>query len=76
LLSSRSPTGGFDEPTGHQPLHAAAFHGNAGAVEVLLKHGADLTTRDERYGGTPAGWADYAGHLQVRDLILQAGGSV
>jgi hypothetical protein len=27
--------------------------------------------REEKYHGTPAGWADYAGHTQARDLILR-----
>ena len=27
--------------------------------------------REEKYHGTPAGWADYAGHTEVRDLILR-----
>jgi ankyrin repeat protein len=41
------------------------------AASVLLKNGADVRVRDERYHGTPAGWANYAGHSEVRDLILQ-----
>jgi hypothetical protein len=27
--------------------------------------------REEKYRGTPAGWANYAGHTEVRDLILR-----
>jgi hypothetical protein len=30
-----------------------------------------VRTREEKYHGTPAGWADYAGHKEVRDLILR-----
>jgi len=41
------------------------------AASVLLKHGADVRVREERYHGTPAGWANYAGHTEVRDLILR-----
>ena len=52
----------------YTPLHAAAFHGNGDAVAALLKHGANPTIRDSRYCGTPAGWANYAGH---RDVCLQ-----
>jgi ankyrin repeat protein len=69
------PKTSVDSTSGYTPLHAAAFHGNAGAAEVLLKHGADPTAKDERYDGTPAGWADYAGHTDIRDLILQAAAS-
>jgi uncharacterized protein len=56
----------------YTPLHAAAFSGNAAAVEILLKHGADPRVRDTKYCGTPAGWARYAGHNTVADRILQA----
>ncbi|MGH7504665.1 MAG: ankyrin repeat domain-containing protein, partial [Longimicrobiales bacterium] len=59
-----------DQAEGYTALHAAAFHGNRQAIEVLLEHGADPNVRDGKYCGTPAGWADYAGHREVRDLIL------
>lgn len=62
----------IDSTARYTPLHAAAFNGNAEAVAVLLKHGADPNTRDSKYFGTPAGWANYAGHPEVRDLILAA----
>lgn len=29
-----------------------------------------VRARDEKYLGTPAGWAGYAGHKEARDLIL------
>lgn len=59
-----------DGVEGYTPLHAAAFHGNADAARVLLEHGADPNVRDSTYCAAPAGWADYAGHPDVRDLIL------
>jgi len=31
----------------------------------------DVRAREEKYRGTPAGWADYAGHKEARDLILR-----
>src|SRR5690606_18785842 len=34
------------------------------------RHGANPRDREDRYWGTPAGWAAYAGHNEVRDLIL------
>jgi hypothetical protein len=40
-------------------------------IPVLLRHGADVRAREEKYHGTPAGWADYAGHKEARDLILR-----
>lgn len=60
-----------DATWGYTPLHAAAFHSNLTAAAVLLKHATDVTVRDEKHHGTPAGWANYAGHTSVRDLILQ-----
>lgn len=50
-------------------LHAAAGRGHAGAVEVLLEAGADPTALDERFRGTPAGWARHAGHPSVVALF-------
>jgi ankyrin repeat protein len=65
------PKTSVDSTSGYTPLHAAAFHGNLSAASVLLKHGANVRVREEKYHGTPAGWANYAGHSKVRDLILR-----
>jgi ankyrin repeat protein len=65
------PKTAIDSTSGYTPLHAAAFFGNLSAAAVLLQHGANVRVRDEKYRGTPAGWANYAGHESVRDLILQ-----
>jgi ankyrin repeat protein len=51
-------------------LHAAAWRGNTETVRSLLAHGANPRIRDDKYCGTPAGWAAYAGHKETRDLIL------
>jgi len=61
-----------DGASGYTPLHAAAFHGNDEAVEVLLKHGADPRARDGKYCGTPAGWGAFAGHTTTANRILEA----
>jgi len=68
------PKTSIDSTSGYTPLHAAAWHGNVSAIDVLMKHGARVRAREEKYHGTPAGWADYAGHKEARDLIL--GGSI
>jgi ankyrin repeat protein len=60
-----------DSALGYTPLHAAAFNGNLNAVEALLRHGADVRAREERWHGTPGGWASYAGHTAVHDRIVQ-----
>ncbi len=59
-----------DSTIGYTPLHAAAFRGNRDAVVALLNHGANVRKRDSKYCGTPAGWANYAKHPEVRDLII------
>jgi len=65
------PKTSIDSTSGYTPLHAAGWYGNVSAIEVLMKHGADVRVREEKYHGTPAGWADYAGHKEARDLILR-----
>ena len=65
------PKTSVDSTSGYTPLHAAAFNGNLSAASVLLRHGANVQSREEKYHGTPAGWANYAGHTEVRDLILR-----
>ncbi len=65
-----NPKTSIDSTAGYTPLHAAAWNGNLHAIPVLLRHGADVRAREEKYHGTPAGWADYAGHKEARDLIL------
>ena len=47
---------GIDDD-GATALHAAAYAGAAGTVEVLLAHGADLTARDTRWNAQPLEWA-------------------
>ena len=66
-----NPRTSIDSTVGYTPLHAAAWNGNLRVIPVLLRHGADVRAREEKYHGTPAGWADYAGHKVARDLILR-----
>lgn len=42
---------------GQTPLHWAAYAGHADVVRLLLAHHAPLDVRDERWNGTPLGWA-------------------
>jgi ankyrin repeat protein len=65
------PKTAVDSATRFTPLHAAAWRGNVEAIAALLKHGANPAAREEAYCGTPAGWANYAGHPAARDLILE-----
>jgi ankyrin repeat protein len=65
------PKTSVDSTFGYTPLHAAAFNGNLSAATALLRNGANVRVREQKYHGTPAGWANYAGHTEVRDLILR-----
>jgi peptide-methionine (S)-S-oxide reductase len=48
-------------PRAHStPLHQAVSSGSLAAVQVLVEAGADLTTRDRIYDGTPLGWAEHS----------------
>lgn len=59
--------GGFDYAgTG---LHYAALNGHRPMVQFLLDHGADRNIKDTKVGSTPAGWAEYGGHTNLRDLL-------
>lgn len=42
---------------GEQPLHNAAYHGNAAAVRVLLEAGAEVDARDDRFNATALAFA-------------------
>ncbi|HKF48380.1 MAG TPA: ankyrin repeat domain-containing protein [Terracidiphilus sp.] len=66
-----SPQTSIDSTSGYTPLHGAAWYGNLSAIDVLMKHGADVRAHEEKYHGTPAGWADYSGHKEARDRILR-----
>jgi ankyrin repeat protein len=69
-----------DQTHGYTALHAAAFNGNISAVRALLRHGASPRDREDMYGGSPVGWAAYAGYSgftkpevsrEIVELLLQ-----
>jgi ankyrin repeat protein len=51
------------------PLHLAAGCGALELVRLLLQHGADRTVTESFYGATPAGWAAFAGHDPIVELL-------
>jgi hypothetical protein len=61
--------GGFDYAG--TALHYAALNGHRAMVGFLLERGADARINDTKVGQTPAGWADYGGHPEIRDLLRQ-----
>ena len=52
---------GFDvrwtDADGATPLHAAAWVGRRGLVDLLLSHGAPVNVRDGRFSSSPLAWA-------------------
>jgi ankyrin repeat protein len=50
---------------GDEPLHNAAYHGNAATVAVLLGAGADINARDGRFDGTPLAFATVGSREQA-----------
>ncbi len=58
-------------PGFHYPgtgLHNAAGHGHRAMVVFLLEHGADPNAKSPR-GGSPAGWAAYGGHQELKEYL-------
>lgn len=69
---------------GEQPLHNAAYFGNAAAVRLLLDAGADTNARDTRFDATPLAYATVGSGEQADEpgdwietirLLLDAGAS-
>lgn len=52
-------------------LHYAALQGQRATVEFLLERGADPNLKDQKVHNTPASWAEYGGHMELRDHLLQ-----
>jgi ankyrin repeat protein len=79
-LGFPAQAGAFDE----QPLHSAAYGGNASAVQVLLAAGAEVDARDAQFDATPLAFAtvgsgeragqpgDWTGTVR---LLIEAGAS-
>lgn len=40
-------------------------------VEFLIEKGADATAKDQERGGSPAGWAAYGGHDELKAYLEQ-----
>jgi ankyrin repeat protein len=70
---------------GEQPLHNAAYHGNATAVRLLLEAGADVDARDGRFDATPLAFATVGSGerdgkpgswIETVRLLIEAGASL
>jgi uncharacterized protein len=50
-------------------LHYAALNGHQPMVEFLIQRGATASIKDTKVQSTPAGWAEYGGHPEIRDYL-------
>src|SRR5438105_14280900 len=57
-------------------LHFAAHHGHLAAVDLLLRRGLDVNTREKGDNTYAMHWAAAAGHLDVVRRLADAGGDV
>lgn len=67
--NARTTFGGPDHGEAATALHLAAESNRPDVIRALLEAGADPTIRDGGQDHTPAGWAEYAGHVAARDLL-------
>ena len=65
-----------NQPYEHTLLHLAAFAGHLAAVELLLKRGVDVNSREKGDNTYAMHWAAAAGHLDVVRRLADAGGDV
>ena len=68
LISRGAPVDGRGSPSGHTPLHEAAFNGDVALVRLLLGSGADRRLRSGD-GQTALEIADRHGRREVAKLL-------
>jgi ankyrin repeat protein len=82
LLLSRGAQVESIGKSGGTPLHWAAYHGKVQATEFLIKNGADVNARCEKYRAGPILWAangsaargaDQSDYSQIARALLQNG---
>lgn len=76
LLVTDVDVNAYSPPSFHQhatALHHAVDSGSLGAVRLLVDAGADLSMSDRLFGGTPLGWADHIGRLEIADYLRSLG---
>src|SRR5262249_1113777 len=75
------------QPHGETGLHWAAYGGQADVIKMLLEQSAPVNVQDERFDGTPLGWALYGwcesppeadreGYYEVVGRLVSAGAAV
>lgn len=61
-------------PLGHAhttPLHQAAGIGHFDVVRLMVERGARLDIKDVLWHGTPAGWAEYGGKMEIAKYLRE-----
>src|SRR4029077_1344055 len=74
-MANGSAADGVDPEHGGTPLMWAAVAGRAGALDLLISRGADVTAAG-RDGGTPLHGAAFLGHEKAVDVLLSNGANV
>jgi len=75
LLGQGAKVKARNKSSGRTPLHAAAYRDNKEVVELLIKNGADVNTRDKT-GDTPLHLAAGEGNKAVAELLITNGADV
>ena len=57
---------------GYTPLHTAASVNHIEMVKLLIKHGANINSKDEA-DNSPLHWAIYNGHGKLANLLIESG---
>ena len=71
LLQANASVRAVTSVNGSTPLHLAAYQGHAVVVDLLLQANADPTAAD-KYGYTPARYAEQGGHKDLAARLRKA----
>jgi ankyrin repeat protein len=58
----------------HTALHMTIENGDIALARMLLDAGADPDVRDDKFGATALGWADFFGRADFAKLVQEHGG--
>lgn len=68
-VNYRGTFGGLSHGQGITALHIAAQSGHLAMVKLLAERGADLSAKEDLYGGTPESHAEHFGQTEVWDYL-------
>ncbi len=72
-INQKATFGGLTHGQGITALHLAAQYGHMPVVRLLVERGADRSIKDDLYGSTAAGGANYFGQTEARDYLNSLG---